>query len=331
MVVPKFVDAIHRCGLGAALKLLVVMSVIAAELFGPAFGATVAPASSPAARPANVTNVTNVTHVRILRIPGDTVREGRWAFLITALDHTVPAYGPYVIDSYSAAMSARREIDEVIAGRLSNVLASEPGHHELDAATIPIPIPIDRGLLGYRVALINEGQQAKFNAVHDLAGLRTLTVGQGQDWGDVPVYRLAGVPLVTASRYDLLFPMLADHRFDMFPRGVLEITRELKAFQTAFPQMRIESHLLIRYPYAQFFYVSKDAPVLAKRINDGLEAMLKDGSFDALFRAYFSRSIADLHLEQRVLIDLKNPSLPSWVPLDRKALWLDPFVGNKRQ
>lgn len=323
MVVPLLVDASRRSGTGTCVKLFAALAVVAAVLGQPAFGAAGPAASSSVAARANI------THVRILRVPGDTVREGRWAFLITALNHTVPAYGPYVIDTCSSPMSAQREIDEVIKGRLIDVLASEPGHRELDAATIPIPIPIDKGLLGYRVALINEGQQPKFDAIHDLAGLRTLTIGQGQDWGDVPVYRLAGVPLVTASRYDLLFPMLADHRFDMFPRGVLEITRELKAFSPNYPQMRIESHLLIRYPDAQFFYVSKDDPRLAQRIRDGLEAMLKDGSFDALFRAHFSQSIADLHLKRRALIDLQNPFLPSWVPLSRKQLWLDPFAAKE--
>ena len=105
--------------------------------------------------------------------------------------------------------------------------------------------------------------------------------------------------------------MLADHRFDMFPRGVVEITHEIKAFQPSYPNMRIDSHLLIRYPYAQFFYVSKSDPLLAKRIRDGLEAMLKDGSFEALFREHFAQGIADLHLERRVVIDLKNPLLPA--------------------
>ncbi|CAE6773766.1 ABC transporter substrate-binding protein [Paraburkholderia domus] len=324
MFVLDHFNGICRSRSRGRIKLSVVLSFIAGALLSPAFGGTVAP------NPSTVAAHATPTHVRILRVSGDVVREGRWAFLITALNRTVPAYGPYVIDTYFSPMSAQREIDEVISGRLINVLASEPGHPELDAAAIPVPIPIDRGLLGYRVALINQDEQAKLDTIHDLQGLRTLSVGQGQDWGDVPVYRLASVPLVTASRYDLLFPMLADHRFDIFPRGVVEITRELKAFQPRYPTMRIDSHLLIRYPYAQFFYVSKTEPLLAKRIRDGLEAMLKDGSFEALFREHFGQGIADLHLERRVLIDLKNPLLPAWVPLDRKELWLDPFDEKKQ-
>lgn len=103
-------------------------------------------------------------------------------------------YGPYVIDAYSEPMSTQREIEEVISGRLINVIASDPGHPDLNAQTIPIAIPIDKGLLGYRVALIRRDQQTRINEVNDIQGLRLLNVGQGQDWGDVPVYRFNRIP-----------------------------------------------------------------------------------------------------------------------------------------
>ena len=268
-------------------------------------------------------------HIRILRVADEVVRERRWDFLIAALDHTISAYGPYVIDAYSEPMSTQREIEEVISGRLINVIASDPGHPDLNAQTIPIAIPIDKGLLGYRVALIRRDNQARINEVNDIQGLRLLSVGQGQDWGDVPVYRFNGIPLVTSSHYNLLFPMLAHRRFDLFPRGVLEITPELVSFHAQYPDMAIETHLLIRYFYAQFFYVNNAYPMIAQRIRDGLEAMRKDGSFDALFQKNFAQAVAGLHLERRVLIELKNPFVPSWVPVERKELWLDPVtVGN---
>lgn len=268
-------------------------------------------------------------HIRILRVQEEVVRERRWDFLIAALDHTTTAYGPYVIDAYPEPMSTQREIEEVITGRLINVIASDPGHPDLNAQAIPIAIPIDKGLLGYRVALIRRDQQARINEVNDIQGLRLLNVGQGQDWGDVPVYRFNKIPLVTASHYDQLFPMLVHRRFDLFPRGVLEITPELISFRTQYPEMAIDTHLLIRYSYAQFFYVNKADPLIAQRIRDGLEAMRKDGSFDALFQRNFGQAVADLYLDRRVLIELTNPFVPSWVPVERKELWLDPVTAGK--
>jgi hypothetical protein len=69
--------------------------------------------------------------------------------------------------------------------------------------------------------------------------------------------------------------------------------------------------------------------LIAQRIKDGLEEMRKDGSFETLFQKNFARAVADLHLERRVLIDLKNPFLPNWVPVERKELWLDPVTVSK--
>ena len=269
-------------------------------------------------------------HIRILRVPEEVVRERRWDFLIAALDHTTSTYGPYVIDAYSEPMSTQREVEEAISGRLINVIASDPGHPDLNAQAIPIAIPIDKGLLGYRVSLIRRDNQARINEVNDIQGLRLLSVGQGQDWGDVPVYRFNRIPLVTTSHYDLLFPMLVHRRFELFPRGALEITPELISFRAQYPDMAIETHLLIRYSYAQFFYVTKSYPMIAQRIKDGLEAMRKDGSFDALFQKNFGQAVADLHLERRVLIELSNPFLPKWVPVERKELWLDPVTPGGR-
>lgn len=92
--------------------------------------------------------------------------------------------------------------------------------------------------------------------------------------------------------------------------------------------MAIDTHLLIRYPYAQFFYVTKSDPLIAQRIKDGLKAMRKDGSFDALFQKNFGQAVAGLHLERRVVIELNNPFLPPWVPVERKELWLDPVTAG---
>jgi hypothetical protein len=290
---------------------LLMTGIASAQASNPALAAAAAP-----------------MHIRILRVREEVVREKRWDFLIAALDHTTSTYGPYVIDAYSEPMSTQREIEEVISGHLINVIASDPGHPDLNAQTIPIAIPIDKGLLGYRVALIRRDNQARINEVNDIQGLRLLSLGQGQDWGDVPVYRFNRIPLVTASHYDQLFPMLVHRRFELFPRGALEITPELISFRTQYPEMAIDTHLLIRYSYAQFFYVSKSDPLISQRIKDGLEAMRKDGSFEALFQKNFGQAVVDLHLERRVLIELSNPFLPSWVPVERKELWLDPVTAG---
>jgi ABC-type amino acid transport substrate-binding protein len=221
-------------------------------------------------------------------------------------------------------MSVPREHEEALLGNLINLVISDAGHKELDEGMIPVPFPIDKGLLGYRVSLISVHNQAKIAAVSDLGGLRKLVVGQGVNWGDVAIYEYNKVPVETAMDYNSLFPMLLHGRFDLFPRGVTEAPQELAAYGVQYPDLAIDEHLLIKYRYAQFFYVSKSAPHLAERLLAGLEQMAKDGSFDTLFARHFAKSLAGLHLDRRVVIDLGNPFLPAWVPFNREELWFDP-------
>lgn len=244
--------------------------------------------------------------------------------LEAVLEHTRARYGPYVMQPYSEPVSIARSHQLALEGKRINIMISDAGHKDFDEGMIPVPFPIDKGLLGYRVALIARWNQEKIDQVGNLEQLRRLKVGQGSNWGDVAIYRHNRVPVETAQTYDSLFLMLLHGRFDLFPRGVTEAPQELAAYGRIYPELAIDRHLLIKYPFPQFFYVSKSDPHLAERLREGLEAMLRDGSFDALFEKHFAKRLAALKLGQRVVIELENPFLPSWVPFQRKELWFDP-------
>jgi ABC-type amino acid transport substrate-binding protein len=260
----------------------------------------------------------------------DYLVRNRYPFelLDEVLKRTTPGWGPYVERPFTAPISVARGHQEALKGELLNVLVSDVGHAILEEGMIPVPFPIDKGLLGYRVALIDKRNQRKIAAVNNAEQLRSLRIGQGSNWGDVRIYEHNRVPVETATTYESLFPMLLAGRFDLFPRGVTEVTLELAEYGPRFPDLAIDQHLLIRYPYAQCFYVSKSEPRLAARLEAGLKQMAKDGSFDALFDKYFARPLRDLRLDRRVIVDLDNPFLPAWVPLDRRELWFD--VGTLR-
>ncbi|HET6157592.1 MAG TPA: transporter substrate-binding domain-containing protein [Dongiaceae bacterium] len=187
--------------------------------------------------------------------------------------------------------------------------------------TIPVPYPIDKGLIGYRVAMATKGRGAEIAGIDSLDKLRHFIVGRGTGWGDVRIFMHNGVAMETAAKYESLFKMLAGGRFDLFPRGVIEAPQELVMLHDVYPDLVIADKLLIKYRYAQFFYVSKSQPRLAARIKAGLEKMIADGSLDRLFDKHFGKTIAELNLDQRTAITLDNPFLPAWVPLDRKELW----------
>jgi len=255
----------------------------------------------------------------------DYIVRNRYPFelLDQVMKRTVPDWGPYAEQAYTEPISVPRALQEAVKGDLLNILVSDVLQKVLEEGMTPVPFPIDKGLLGYRVSLIDRRNQAKIAAVNDIEQLRSLTVGQGSGWGDLRILKHNRVPVETGNTYEALFPMLMAGRFDLFPRSAIEVEIELAEYRPRFPGLAIEEHLIIRYQYAQCFYVSKSEARLAARIKAGLEQMARDGSFDALFNRYFARSLRELKLNRRVIIDLENPFLPKWVPLDRKELWLD--------
>jgi hypothetical protein len=252
-----------------------------------------------------------------------------FALLHAVLERTRSDYGAYEEVPFTENVSLARANQLAIEGRLVNITVEGVGQPLLDRWMIPVPFPIDKGLLGYRIAFVDRHNQEKFARVNSLEELRQLRVGQGSDWSDVRIYEHNRIPVETAQSHKWeasgsLFSMLLSGRFDLFPRGLNEIAREYSTFGDRYPDLAIERHLLLHYPFCEAYYVSPAAPRLAARISAGLEHMVADGSFDALFAKYFGKLVADLDLRHRVLIELENPFLPGWVPLDRKELWFDP-------
>ncbi|KAB8064754.1 transporter substrate-binding domain-containing protein [Janthinobacterium violaceinigrum] len=187
---------------------------------------------------------------------------------------------------------------------------------------LPVRIPIDRGLIGWRVALIQARQPQLLRDVRSIAALARLSAGQMRDWPDCAILQANGLRLDTSSTYEGLFQQLAAGRIDYFPRSVIEAQSEL-ASHAQLP-LALDAHLVIRYPAALYFFVGKHRPELARHIEIGLETMLADGSFAQLFQQHFGRLADSLQLPRRHVLELVNPDLPEATPLTRKALWYRP-------
>jgi len=183
----------------------------------------------------------------------------------------------------------------------------------------PVRICVFKGLGGWRIALIQKDKQGTFSRIKTLSELKNFSAGQQQDWPDTPILQYSGIPVSTTSSYDPLFRMLAAGRFDWFPRNIMEVWAEADSMQEL--GIAVESHLLVRYPSAYYFFVNKKNVVLAQQIEAGLEKALKDGSFDRLLREYHGDVIAKARVKERLIIDLPNPFLPKETPLKRKELW----------
>lgn len=255
--------------------------------------------------------------------PGDDFRYAEYIeTLHTALEKTIPSHGPYSMKPAAIPMNETRYLAEAKTGEHVNVVWSATSKDK-EQNLLPIRIPLGKGILGYRVALIHQDSQPLLDKVDSKDELRAFSFGLGSGWGDISIYKAAGFKIVTA-KYENLFSMLARKRFDIFSRGINEIQQEYEEFGSSLPGVTIEKHLLLHYTYPFYFFVSPAEPMLAARIEAGIHIMLKDGSFDEIFRKYNAAAIRQANLSQRHIIELQNPDLPEKTPLKDSSLWFKP-------
>lgn len=193
---------------------------------------------------------------------------------------------------------------------------------EREQRLLPVRIPIDKGLYGWRIAFVQKSRSELLSNIGNLAELGQLRAGQGHDWPDTTILRRHGLPVEVSSNYDSLFLMLRAERFDYFPRAVLEARDELSHLNAE--DLALDRHLALHYPTALYFFFARERPELADTVRQGLERAIADGSFEALFQQYHDADLALAHLHQRKVIELDNPLLPALTPLQRPELWYRP-------
>ena len=193
---------------------------------------------------------------------------------------------------------------------------------EREQALLPIRIPIDRGLIGWRLLLVKAAAVPRFADITAIDGLKPLRGGQGADWPDTPILRASGLAIDESARYGDLFQKLAAGRIDYFPRSVQEIQGELENHRAE--DFAVEPTLALHYPAAMYFFVNKQRPELAAEIRKGLEIALGDGSFEALFRQNFGKILKQANLGNRRVFEMGNPLLPPETPLGDARLWYRP-------
>jgi len=187
---------------------------------------------------------------------------------------------------------------------------------------LPVRIPIDRGLMGWRLLLVRRGELAQWKRVRSLRDLGQRLAGQGHDWPDTTILRANGLQVGTSSGYEALFRMLAAGRIDYFPRSILEIDAEMA--DNRHPQLAIAPDLMLHYPTAAYLFVSPTRPDLAAELKTGLEAAVADGSLQRLHREQYGPVLKAHPIAPEHVLRLSNPLLPPETPLQRRELWLQP-------
>ena len=88
----------------------------------------------------------------------------RRALLRSALQHTETSHGPFDLTPASTAASEDRQLLSMEQGLLPNIVWAS-ATQDREQRLLPIRIPLRRGLIGYRIALIHRRRQVEFRRV----------------------------------------------------------------------------------------------------------------------------------------------------------------------
>lgn len=258
--------------------------------------------------------------------PNDTRYDFEWAILRRALQRTSIKYGPFRMVA-SRPLSESQQVEELLSGHGRINIMFRGSTPELMKALHPIRIPVDKNLQGYCVLIANQKNLAKLSRISTLEDLRSLRLGLGEGWVDVDILTANRIKVIPAKTYPDLFHMANQRISDAAVRSVVEVIEEERKFGKDYPDLRIESHILIYYPMPMYFWFSRTdtGRKLAARVEEGMWSMINDGSYDQIFEQYHGRKIEMLGLEQRTLIKLQNPYFtPPERPYSDQRLWLSP-------
>lgn len=254
---------------------------------------------------------------------GADVRLGYyWELLQAALEETTANWGPYEVSAWTKPLnSARAEM--MIKASLEITVMARTTSAEREKTLLPILIPLDKGLTGYRLFLTKSHLQARLKSVRNANDLKEFSIGQGANWIDVDILRSAGMNVVTGPTYENLFNMLEVNRFELFSRGVNEIGKEYENAKPRVPDLIIDKSLILYYPLPRYFFFSRtpEGERLAGRVEEGLRRLMKNGKFDKRYQAFKRSILADLSLAGRRLIRIENPTLSAATPLGDASLW----------
>ncbi|GBC59724.1 hypothetical protein DENIS_0665 [Desulfonema ishimotonii] len=238
-------------------------------------------------------------------------------------------FGPIRLEPILKEIPGQRVKDAMIAGKTGAEIVDimvRPTDRDIEKKLTPIRIPLDRGLLGWRVFMIRQEDRKAFRAIRMEADLKKRILGQGSDWIDVKIYEHSGYTVKTAWELETLFRMLSAGRFDYLAFGVDEYLPLLEHYSKLYPNLAMADSLAIHYPFVRYFWTAdtQKGKQLRERLTLGLEAMIADGSFDRIFIKYFGKALKEAKLGQRTVFHIENPILPDTLPLERRELWFSP-------
>lgn len=190
------------------------------------------------------------------------------------------------------------------------------------ARLLTVPVPLQRGLLGHRVLIVNSESAPLFGEVETLEDLQALEIGSGINWPDTEILKSAGFS-VSEGRYKNLFKMVDRNRIASYARAVSEPFAEVAARADEMPNLEIDQHVMIVYPFDVFYFLNKQDKERYDVLMQGLMRAYEDGSFMAYFENHpFVKSVfKEANIDNRLRFDISNPLLPADIAAIPDRFW----------
>ena len=258
--------------------------------------------------------------IRIVPPQGENDRRHEYTvkILTTALEMTKAEYGNFELRNADTKMNDQLAITNMLNNRGVDIYWAMTDTR-LESILRPVRIPILKGLIGARLLLYNRRHTSAIGGLANDDDLKEITMLQGALWADTRILRANGFNVSTSPVYDELFEMLGGQQVRVFPRAVHEIWDELETHRNNF--IAIDNQFLLYYPTAMYYFVRQGDENLAERIEKGLEMMIKDGTFEALFNEHMADKIRRSKIPERKIIRLQNPLLPEKTPIGIERYW----------
>lgn len=248
------------------------------------------------------------------------------AFIINVMELSKPKYGDYRL-TRSAHMEQDQALETLKNGTGVDFLVVG-ATTQREAELSFVYVPVDRGLLGFRVCLINKKtlnlkQVRTFNDLNR----KNIRFGLGTDWPDVPIFQKFGANLVLSEEYSALFGMLSDNQFECLSRSLNEIDKEL--IEHSEKNFSVEKDLLFVYSLANFMATNKADLKLNERLKYGIDKAIENNSFYSLFDEYFNNKFIQYNIYQRRLLFLDNDDMTESASAAINTHGIASFLANK--
>ncbi|TCI02528.1 hypothetical protein EZV61_14340 [Corallincola luteus] len=232
-----------------------------------------------------------------------------------------------VIEGCGSGYQLERSEISMLQGRAAMEIAEDPGSlsvvwtmtsSERESLLKPVPIPIYRGLLGFRVLVVRRQDLARFSHIRTIEQLKELRAVQGYDWPDIEILRANALPVDGYGTTSEMYRLLKEGFVDYFPRAVIEVDRELEVLND--DSFAVLPDIALIYPTAGYFFTNHSDIELNTCLTQSMEKMIASGDFMTMFERYFGQSLRRYRYAEMATIVLANPLLETTRPINRKYL-----------